>query len=83
MIHEKTRQDDRSTLDEKKQTRVGKMVFSGQDAWRRHPLFQNLMKNPLPGFQKAVVIYGAFLVLEFGYKTIAGPSKKADDGHHH
>ena len=41
----------------------------------------NLWKDPLPGFRKAVVIYGAFLVVEFAYKTVAGPPKK--DDHHH
>jgi hypothetical protein len=49
------------------------MVFQGQDAWRRHPLFLNLWKDPLPGFKKAVLIYGAFLAGEFVYKTLSAP----------
>lgn len=49
------------------------MVFQGQDAWRRHPMFLNLWKNPLPGFKTAVVIYGAYLGAEFAFKLISAP----------
>eukprot|EP00540_Astrosyne_radiata_P016171 CAMPEP_0116828582 /NCGR_PEP_ID=MMETSP0418-20121206/3729_1 /TAXON_ID=1158023 /ORGANISM="Astrosyne radiata, Strain 13vi08-1A" /LENGTH=56 /DNA_ID=CAMNT_0004457473 /DNA_START=200 /DNA_END=370 /DNA_ORIENTATION=+ len=55
------------------------MVFQGQDAWRRHPLFMNLWKDPFPGFRKAAMVYGAFMIVEFAYKSIAGPPKKQDD----
>ena len=49
------------------------MVLHGQDAWRRHPLFLNLWKNPLPGFKTAVVIYGVYLGAEFAYKVMSAP----------
>ena len=45
------------------------MVFQGQDAWRRHPFFQGLWKSPFPGFQKAAVIYVAYMSLEYAYKV--------------
>jgi hypothetical protein len=46
------------------------MVFKGQDAWRRHPLFTGLWKSPLPGFKYAVGIYGAYLGAEYLFKSI-------------
>ena len=51
------------------------MVFQGQDAWRRHPLFQNLWKDPFPGFKKAVIIYGVFVVCEYSYKMMTAPPR--------
>jgi hypothetical protein len=62
-------------------TDSNKMVFQGQDAWRRHPLFQGLWKDPFPGLKKAVVIYGAFLCVEFAYKTITAPPKPTKHAH--
>lgn len=46
------------------------MVLQGQDAWRRHPLFQNTHRAAFPGLKKAVVIFGTYLVLETAYKKI-------------
>ena len=57
------------------------MVFQGQDAWRRHPLFTNLHRNPLPGFQKAVVIYVVYLGFEFTYRMITAPPKAKHSTH--
>lgn len=54
------------------------MRFEKANAWRNHPHLQNLLKDPLPGFRLAVVIYGSYLVGEFAYNTIVG---KKD--HHH
>jgi hypothetical protein len=51
------------------------MVFQGQDAWRRHPIFLNLWKDPLPGFKKAIVIYGLFVVGEYGYRYLTMPAR--------
>ena len=45
------------------------MPFHGQDAWRRHPLFQNLHRDPLPGFRAAVVVFGVYLMGEYIYKS--------------
>lgn len=46
------------------------MPFHGQDAWRRHPLFLNLWKDPLPGFRPAVMVFGAYMVGEYAYKWL-------------
>lgn len=51
------------------------MVFQGQDAWRRLPIFQNLHRDPLPGFKKAVVIYGVFVLCEYGYRFMTAPAR--------
>jgi hypothetical protein len=55
------------------------MVFRGQDAWRKHPLFQGLWKNPFPGLKPAVFVFSAFVVGEYAYKFIVygpPPAKK-------
>jgi hypothetical protein len=52
------------------------MVFQAQDAWRTHPMFQNLWKSPFPGFRRAAIIYGVYLGAEFAYKTIMAPTHK-------
>eukprot|EP00580_Thalassiosira_gravida_P001259 CAMPEP_0201602412 /NCGR_PEP_ID=MMETSP0492-20130828/3150_1 /ASSEMBLY_ACC=CAM_ASM_000837 /TAXON_ID=420259 /ORGANISM="Thalassiosira gravida, Strain GMp14c1" /LENGTH=70 /DNA_ID=CAMNT_0048065917 /DNA_START=72 /DNA_END=284 /DNA_ORIENTATION=- len=43
------------------------MPFHGQDAWRRHPLFTNLWKDPLPGFRPALVVFSVYMVGEYAY----------------
>ena len=48
------------------------MVFQGQDAWRRHPMFQGLWKSPFPGFQKAAAIYVVYMGVEYAYKVSTG-----------
>jgi NADH-ubiquinone oxidoreductase B12 subunit family len=57
------------------------MVFQHQDAWRRHPLFTNLYRNPFPGFQKAVVIFGVYLVLETGFRYANAPARISSNKH--
>eukprot|EP00571_Detonula_confervacea_P016761 CAMPEP_0172297494 /NCGR_PEP_ID=MMETSP1058-20130122/493_1 /TAXON_ID=83371 /ORGANISM="Detonula confervacea, Strain CCMP 353" /LENGTH=119 /DNA_ID=CAMNT_0013006651 /DNA_START=281 /DNA_END=641 /DNA_ORIENTATION=- len=44
------------------------MPFHGQDAWRRHPLFTNLWKDPLPGFRPAVIVFSVYMIGEYAYK---------------
>ena len=51
------------------------MVFQGQDAWRRHPLFTNLWKDPFPGIRPAIIIFGAYLGAEYIYKSITTPKR--------
>ena len=51
------------------------MVFKGQDAWRTHPLFQGLWKSPFPGFRNAVVIFGVYMVVDYGVKSMMAPPK--------
>lgn len=59
-----------------------KMVFKSQDAWRNHKMFQGLWKDPFPGLRTAIIIYGVYLGLEFGYKAVMAPSK-SNQTHHH
>lgn len=56
------------------------MVFQGQDAWRRHPLFTNLWKSPFPGFKQAAVIYGVYLGVEYSYRFLTAPP--GPEGYH-
>ena len=51
------------------------MVFQRQDAWRRHPKFVGLWKDPLPGFKKAVIIYGVYLGFEYAYRYLNAPQR--------
>lgn len=44
------------------------MPFHGQDAWRRHPLFNRLWTDPLPGFKYAVLVFGTYMVAEYTYR---------------
>eukprot|EP00569_Conticribra_weissflogii_P015467 CAMPEP_0171400822 /NCGR_PEP_ID=MMETSP0880-20121228/7525_1 /TAXON_ID=67004 /ORGANISM="Thalassiosira weissflogii, Strain CCMP1336" /LENGTH=59 /DNA_ID=CAMNT_0011915217 /DNA_START=165 /DNA_END=344 /DNA_ORIENTATION=+ len=58
------------------------MPFHGQDAWRRHPLFQNLWRDPLPGFRPAVVVFAAYVVAEYAVKmAMAPPRVEGAKGH--
>lgn len=67
------------------------MVFKGQDAWRRHPLFTNLWRDPFPGIRPAIVIFGLYVGIEYAVKRITTPTPiprfKAKeitaDGHDH
>jgi len=54
------------------------MNFRGQDAWRRHPLFNNLWKSPFPGLKPAIVVFSALVGVEYAYKyiTLGPPPKK-------
>jgi len=60
------------------------MVFQGQDAWRRHPLFMGLWKDPFPGLRKAIVIYGVYLGCEYAYKNfmISTPASSSSKDSH-
>ena len=51
------------------------MPFRGQDAWRSHPKYQNLLRNPLPGFRPAVVVFGIYLGAEYIYKSTTTPKR--------
>jgi hypothetical protein len=42
-----------------------KMVFAGQDAWRKHPLIYQCYKKPFPGLGTAVTIFGSYLLLDW------------------
>jgi hypothetical protein len=53
-----------------KKSPLKNMPFHGQDAWRRHPLFTNLWKDPLPGFRPAVIVFGVYMVGEYAYKWL-------------
>jgi hypothetical protein len=51
------------------------MVFQGQDAWRRHPMFVGIWKDPFPGIKKAAVIYGVYLGCEYTYRYLTAPEQ--------
>lgn len=52
----------------------------GLNAWRNHPMLRpNSVWECLPGLKKALVVFGAYCVVDFGYNAIA--SKKSG-GHH-
>mmetsp|Transcript_7774 Transcript_7774/g.14658 ORF Transcript_7774/g.14658 Transcript_7774/m.14658 type:complete len:84 (+) Transcript_7774:488-739(+) len=55
------------------------MNLRGQDAWRRHPLFLNLWKNPFPGLKPAIIVFSAMVGAEYAFKyiTLGPPPKKA------
>ncbi len=42
-----------------------KMVFAGQDAWRKHPLLAGCYRRPLPGLGTAVAIFGFYLAIDY------------------
>jgi len=48
------------------------MVFAAQDAWRKHPVFANCHKNPLPNLRLAVVIFAGIVVADSLYTKING-----------
>jgi len=66
------------------------MVFRGQDAWRRHPLFNGHWKDPFPGIRPAILIFGVYLGVEYMYKSVTTPKRVprfkpkgiADSAHH-
>ena len=59
------------------------MVFKNHDAWRNHPVFKDLWKDPFPGLKKAIVIYAVYLGCEYAYKTLGPKPIKAAHGHAH
>ncbi len=50
-----------------------RMVWGGQDAWRKHPLYYNSHKHMLTGLRPAIVIFGTYLVLESMYEAATAP----------
>jgi hypothetical protein len=58
------------------------MVFQGQDAWRRHPMFVGIWKDPFPGIKKAAVIYGVYLGCEYTYRYLTAPEQPKQHAAH-
>eukprot|EP00591_Stephanopyxis_turris_P004392 CAMPEP_0195521974 /NCGR_PEP_ID=MMETSP0794_2-20130614/19822_1 /TAXON_ID=515487 /ORGANISM="Stephanopyxis turris, Strain CCMP 815" /LENGTH=71 /DNA_ID=CAMNT_0040651643 /DNA_START=58 /DNA_END=273 /DNA_ORIENTATION=+ len=57
------------------------MVWKAQDAWRSHPSL--VPKGPfqfMPGLSKALIAFGAFVVVEKVY-SVLGNKGKADHAH--
>lgn len=48
------------------------MVFSGQDAWRKYPIFSDCHKNPIPNLRVAVGIFAGLVVADFIYSNTIG-----------
>ena len=57
----------------------------GLNAWRNHPILRaNSVWEMLPGLQKALVVFGAYLVVDTGFQAIKGKGKSDHhDGHGH
>lgn len=58
------------------------MVLRAQDAWRKHPMFQNLWKNPFPGLRPAALVFTTYVVAEYAYKFITLGPPKSKQAHH-
>ena len=57
------------------------MVFRGQDAWRRHPVFKYKFADVFPGMREASVLFVAYLGVEWGIEKFA-PHEAAAAKHH-
>ena len=55
------------------------MIFKGQDAWRSHALFRNLWRKPFPGFGNAVIIYGAYLAIDYAVESAKPKAAKIEN----
>ena len=51
---------------------VKKMVFGNQDKWRKHPVVSKGYRAAFPGLRNAVVIFGAYLVIDYLGSKIGG-----------
>jgi hypothetical protein len=49
------------------------MVLRGQDAWRRHPIFQWKVLDMFPGIREGVAAFGVYVVAEYAYKKWNAP----------
>ena len=49
-----------------------RMVFAGQDAWRKHPMIANCYKRPFPGFGIALGLFAGYCVLDGTIKFATG-----------
>ena len=64
-------------------TRGGRplMVFSEyHESWRKHPMLTNTYRHMFPGLKQAVAIFSCYLVLEWSYNRIAGPTDHHSSG---
>ena len=50
------------------------MVFTGHDLWRKHPVVTKGYRAAFPGLRNAVIIFGAYCVVDFVGKKLAGGS---------
>lgn len=62
---------------EKSAEQERRMVFAGQDAWRKHPMLTNCYKRAFPGFGVAVGIFAGYCVLDQAAKYAFG--ERRDD----
>ena len=51
------------------------MTFQGQDAWRNHPKYQNLTRNPPPGLLPAMLVFGFHCGAEHSYLSTTTPQR--------
>jgi len=55
------------------------MVFSKQDAWRRHPVISGLWRDPFPGLRPAIVVFSAYCLAEYAWKRANTEQKVAPE----
>eukprot|EP00616_Rhizochromulina_sp_CCMP1243_P005569 CAMPEP_0118965938 /NCGR_PEP_ID=MMETSP1173-20130426/3448_1 /TAXON_ID=1034831 /ORGANISM="Rhizochromulina marina cf, Strain CCMP1243" /LENGTH=89 /DNA_ID=CAMNT_0006914629 /DNA_START=19 /DNA_END=288 /DNA_ORIENTATION=- len=44
-------------------------IFAGQDAWRKHPMLDNCVREAFPGLGYASAIFGVYLVFSTGFAS--------------
>jgi hypothetical protein len=55
------------------------MVFRGQDVWRSHPIFHSMRFDTLlPGFRKAVVVFGIYVAADQLHTRLTRPKSSFD-----
>mmetsp|Transcript_12817 Transcript_12817/g.11628 ORF Transcript_12817/g.11628 Transcript_12817/m.11628 type:complete len:82 (+) Transcript_12817:53-298(+) len=51
------------------------MVFSGQDAWRKHPSISGRWKKPLPFLGLATSLFIGFVIIDSAINVVTAPPK--------
>jgi hypothetical protein len=55
------------------------MVFRNQDVWRSHPIFHSMhIDKMLPGFRKAVVVFGIYVAADQLHTRLTRPKSSFD-----
>ena len=44
-------------------------IFAGQDAWRKHPMLDNCIREAFPGLGYATAIFSVYLVFSVGFSS--------------
>jgi hypothetical protein len=54
----------------------GRMVFAGQDKWRKHPLLSGCANRPLPGLGTAIGLFAGYYFATWTFKRLTTQSEK-------